>query len=136
MLFILCEHYDNYSVNNVKNNEYSEEECFICYDVKTLEEMKPNKLNNQSIYTKICNCNVNVHYTCLEKWVILNKNCPICRTKVVLPHYIYSYNNIFYISDRRLFIVFSIIKKTIFILVRYILIYSMIYNILILNKIL
>lgn len=59
------------------------EDCFICYEYKSEKELLPIQLKNQSIYEKICHCDGWIHNECLEKWVNMHNQCPICRIIVI-----------------------------------------------------
>lgn len=92
MLFRVCEHYynneeDNLTYMNTNKNISSDnlndfDECMICFEIETLNELKPITLKNQEIYNKVCNCNSRVHKECLKVWFQKSKICPICRISV------------------------------------------------------
>jgi len=77
MLFRVCEHYEPIY------QEYSEKECFICFDVNTSDGMKTIKLADQKYYFKNCVCDGPVHNECLKIWFDANSSCPICRIKMI-----------------------------------------------------
>ena len=104
MIYRVCEHYDdNHSFDLIDANE-----CFICFEIKTINELKPFNLKNQTVYLKSCKCDGSIHNECLKTWISKNKKCPICRTKVFdkISSEIIILN---YIS--RLFIIFIYFKK-------------------------
>lgn len=76
MIFIV---YDPY--NDIISDFTSDEpqECFICYDIKTLNEPRPIYLNKQNFFYKTCMCDGLVHKECLQIWFKHHKKCPICR---------------------------------------------------------
>ena len=73
MIFDLFEYYDE---------DTDEDICFICFESKIKNEIKPINLGNQHFYIKNCLCNCLVHQQCLKKWLDSNKICPICRIRV------------------------------------------------------
>jgi len=83
MLFRLCEHYDDeYQVIN--NNILSDDkDCFICFEIIMINDLRNNKLNKQTMFIKNCICDGNVHNKCLKKWFDIHRSCPICRTRVI-----------------------------------------------------
>ena len=123
MLFRVCEHYDDNQVNYEKSIIYHKE-CFICFDIITINEVKCNTLNNQSLCIKNCTCDGAVHKKCLKIWVDLHKSCPICRKKVseintvsiILYNYI-PFGNYIYVKIRK--ISYSIIRFMIVLLISY-----------------
>ena len=63
---------------NAKYNE-NDELCLICHE-------KSNYLGNVinwHNYDKACDCRLNIHQYCLNKWYSINKTCPICRKKLL-----------------------------------------------------
>lgn len=62
-------------INKIKtSNEILEDVCSIC-------------LNKENKEIMILNCNHNFHSECLQKWLVRNKKCPICRKEVELIIY-------------------------------------------------
>jgi len=62
-------------INKIKtSNEILEDICSIC-------------LNKENKEIMILNCNHNFHSECLQKWLIKNKKCPICRKEVSINDY-------------------------------------------------
>lgn len=103
MIYRVCEHYDdNQPVDIVYDNE-----CFICFELTTINELRPITLKNQPFYFKMCECNGSVHNECLKIWYSLNKTCPICRKNmfekestflIVLAYIPYGINCFIYIK--------------------------------------
>ncbi len=90
MIFRVCEHYYEDETNNISSSENNNSnyknninECVICFEIETSNELKPIFLKEQQIYIRKCNCNSSIHKECLNTWFQKNKNCPICRTKVL-----------------------------------------------------
>lgn len=82
MFFITYDYYDinndDFETNTTKTLTHEDSfECFICFE-KNIHNEPIQKLKNQIIYIKQCDCNVWVHNSCLQKWFELNKKCPIC----------------------------------------------------------
>jgi hypothetical protein len=62
-------------INNIKRtNEILKDDCSIC-------------LNKENKEIMILNCNHNFHSECLQKWLVRNKKCPICRKEVTIIIY-------------------------------------------------
>lgn len=79
MYFCTYEHYDDVSNYNNSYDENNNMECFICFEIKIINETQPIKLKKQTLYLRECNCDSYVHKSCLKTWFDHNKNCPICR---------------------------------------------------------
>ena len=47
-------------------------ECFICLN---------NIEKNEKFVLLSCDCNNSYHETCVEKWLVKNYTCPICKYK-------------------------------------------------------
>ena len=56
-------------------------QCLICLLPSNKKDVikKMNEFLNINIK---CNCNPNLHYNCLEKWIDKTHSCPICRKYV------------------------------------------------------
>jgi hypothetical protein len=87
MLFRVYDHYRDCNEKQldlfISDNTQSvnvPEDCFICYEYKIENELTPIQLKNQNIYEKICHCNGWIHNDCLDKWIKIYNQCPICRT--------------------------------------------------------
>jgi hypothetical protein len=142
MIFITFDPYNDYqytynyhlsdSSSNffIKNPDVSiETECFICMENQINNE-KTIYLNKQLFYLKSCQCNGNIHKECLDKWVTLHNNCPICRIHMVKNEnliikcidsnfyliliYFFLKKNLFRIKKVFLFILFYIFFNIIF----------------------
>ena len=62
-------------INKIKtSNEILEDVCSIC-------------LNKENKEIMILICNHNFHSECLQKWLVRNKKCPICRKEVLINDY-------------------------------------------------
>lgn len=60
-------------------NKDDEITCFICFELKLLKERKPQRLKNQKLYIKTCQCDGFIHNRCLKTWYTTSGKCPICR---------------------------------------------------------
>ena len=81
--------YGELIIHNVNINENeNENECFICLEVYNDNE-NTIKLNKMKGYIKECSCDAWIHELCFNKWHIVNKRCPICRTVIVFTKYEY-----------------------------------------------
>ena len=60
-------------------NKDDENACFICFELKLLKERKPQRLKNQKLYIKTCQCDGFIHNRCLKTWYTTSGKCPICR---------------------------------------------------------
>ena len=63
----------------ISDKKIKEQQCMICY--------RPVTENSVDTEEHECNCTMNVHKFCLEKFTILNQmSCIICRTKIeIIP---------------------------------------------------
>ena len=91
MIFRVMEHYDyeNYDYENYEHNDPNEKntsneisECFICYEVALRDELQTIRLNNQTDFIKLCDCNGWIHKKCLNDWFEQAHTCPICRKNI------------------------------------------------------
>jgi hypothetical protein len=89
----------NKSCKNIQSNNenyeicekpivHNENECFVCLEVY-FDNLKTIKLNKMEEYIKDCSCDGWIHEKCFNKWHIVNKKCPICRTVIVFTKYEY-----------------------------------------------
>lgn len=78
MLFRVCEHYDD-NETLYDNSLTDMKDCFICFEIIPINQIKNNKLNNQQMFIKNCRCDGNIHEKCLKMWFDMNRSCPICR---------------------------------------------------------
>jgi hypothetical protein len=110
------------------------EECFICYEIITENNMKTIKLRDQNYYIKKCYCSGFIHKNCLDKWYELNLKCPICRQQIIKNESIMI--KILYLNNNFVFIYLFIknniyyIKKLVFSLVFFYIIVNFYFNIL------
>lgn len=81
MFFSICQHYDDEYSNYLLYKD-EDKECFICFEIRDINDLKPIKLNQHKIYIRTCKCSSYVHEKCLNKWLEKDKSCPICRKKV------------------------------------------------------
>ena len=80
MIYRVCEHYDdNQPIPRTTDNS----ECFICYEIKSTNDLEPIYLQNQQFYLKNCGCDGIIHIECLTLWFNNNKTCPICRKNMI-----------------------------------------------------
>lgn len=78
MNYRVIEHYHDTSCQRENDNE-----CFICFEYKTVNDIRPINLQKQRLYLNNCICKGSVHNECLKTWFEINKTCPICRIKVI-----------------------------------------------------
>lgn len=69
--------------DDIQHKVIDRNECFICYQFFTNENIVPLQLNDQTFYTKKCNCNGIIHKECLDRWFSSNNNCPVCRNRII-----------------------------------------------------
>jgi len=81
MFFCTYQHYD-YEEPHDYLNQIDIIECFICFEIKIIDEDNPIRLQEQPFYLRECECDSYVHRKCLKMWIDTNKNCPICRKMV------------------------------------------------------
>jgi hypothetical protein len=66
---ILLQYYDkNPMKQNTKIYKKEDDECSICYEKKE--------------YRWYLKCNHSFHFKCINEWLKLKKNCPLCRTQI------------------------------------------------------
>jgi hypothetical protein len=77
--------------NNVLDTEKEiekERQCIICLE-QTPSLLNENDnvtlLNDMHFLTKECKCLCYAHHTCIEKWIITNAVCPICKKTLAFP---------------------------------------------------
>jgi len=75
MYFRLIDHYPNFSEDDPPELN----ECLICLEINTPDNLKPIDLKRQQIYLKKCDCGGWVHLKCLCEWHDISNSCPICR---------------------------------------------------------
>ena len=80
--------YEEQDINYGKQIVHNEKDCFICLEVY-FDNLKTIKLTKMKDYTKECSCDGWIHEECFNKWHIVNKKCPICRTIIVFTKYEY-----------------------------------------------
>lgn len=107
---------ENYEQDTIceKPIVYNENECFVCLEVY-FDNLKTIKLNKMEEYIKDCSCDGWIHEKCFNKWHIVNKKCPICRTVIVFTKYEYCVLVIYNFKKKirdTILIVLTIIKYT------------------------
>ena len=75
MLFRVMDHYEDFQ----KDKPPEPNECLICLEINTHDNLKPVDLKTQQIYFKKCHCGGWVHLHCLCEWYEISNSCPICR---------------------------------------------------------
>jgi len=60
---------------NINNIEY--DVCIICLEKK--DSIKVKTLIESKKYNINCECNYYIHPYCLNQWIIIKNNCPICK---------------------------------------------------------
>ena len=75
MLFRVTDHYDDLP----KHDPPEPNECLICLEINTHDNLMPIDLKTQQIYLKKCDCGGWIHLRCLCEWQEISKSCPICR---------------------------------------------------------
>ena len=132
MLFRTVNHYESendekkeeiYEIHEETNgigniNKQEQIECFICFDVKTNNEI-PIRLKNQIDFYKFCDCDVYVHTNCLNTWYEKYEECPICRNTIKKLDCLELYNLYQYQYGVYIIYSFLVIKKSIYISVNF-----------------
>ena len=75
MYFRVIDHYADFPEDSPPELN----ECLICLEINTYDNLKPINLKTQQIYFKKCDCGGWVHLHCLCEWHEISKSCPICR---------------------------------------------------------
>jgi hypothetical protein len=92
MYFRLIDHYPE----DVMDDEPPQlNECLICLEINTHDNLKPIDLKTQKIFLKKCDCGGLVHQQCLCEWYDISNSCPICRLYMKKSEsiiYIFSFN--------------------------------------------
>ena len=78
MIFRTCEHYED----TENEDKFANLECIICLENKNNNEYNII-LNLNDDYHKTCNCNAHIHNSCLHRWYLITKSCPICRNTII-----------------------------------------------------
>jgi hypothetical protein len=97
MYFRLIDHYPDLP----KDEPPELNECLICLEINTHDNLKPIDLKTQQIYFKKCNCGGWIHLRCLCEWYEMRNSCPICRlsmTKYGSMITIFSFNFVTFCS--------------------------------------
>jgi hypothetical protein len=81
MLFRVVDHYEDYS----EYDPPEPNECLICLEINTHDNLAPIDLKTQQIYLKRCDCGGWVHLRCLCEWHEISNSCPICRLYMNKP---------------------------------------------------
>jgi len=66
-----------------ENKADDTENCFICFENKAVDKIKPIRLNYQMFYLKKCDCDGIIHKECLDNWFKIQQKCPICRNPII-----------------------------------------------------
>ena len=75
MYFTLVDHYEDFPENDPPELN----ECLICLEINTYDNLKPIDLKIQKMYLKKCDCGGSIHIRCLCEWYETSNSCPICR---------------------------------------------------------
>jgi hypothetical protein len=78
MYFRLIDHYPD-DQDFMEDEPLELNECLICLEINTPDNLKSINLKTQQIYFKKCDCGGWVHISCLCEWHEISKSCPICR---------------------------------------------------------
>jgi hypothetical protein len=81
MYFTLVDHYADFT----EDDPPEQNECLICLEINTPDNLKPINLKTQQIYLKKCDCGGWIHLRCLCEWQEISKSCPICRLYMNKP---------------------------------------------------
>lgn len=81
MLFRVIDHYDDLP----KHDSPEPNECLICLEINTHDNLMPIDLKTQQIYLKKCDCGGWIHLRCLCEWQEISNSCPICRLYMNKP---------------------------------------------------
>ena len=76
MYFKLTEHYEDFP----EDDPQEQNECLICLEINTHDNLKPIDFKTQQIYFKKCDCGGQIHLHCLCEWYETSNSCPICRS--------------------------------------------------------
>ena len=68
---------NNASYNIITNNDC----CIICLETDTISKVIPMYDYNKILCIRYwnCSCNGYFHKSCLDKWLLVDYSCPICR---------------------------------------------------------
>ena len=91
MYFRVIDHYPDFQEDEPPELN----ECLICLESITHDNLRPIDLKTQQIYLKNCDCGGLVHMSCLCEWYDISNTCPICRLymkKSQSMTYIFSFN--------------------------------------------
>jgi hypothetical protein len=76
-----------YMYNDQRNKDNL---CLICWSKnETNDELF--YIKNFNHYIVNCECNILIHFTCMDKWIQQTQSCPICR-KSIAYNYLYVKN--------------------------------------------
>jgi hypothetical protein len=89
MYFPLSNHYlikdlEEYSSNDktMKEKEKEEDLCIICLDKTDSKKSKEENSSEDEKNLLLCDCQFFIHPQCFNEWIILENNCPICKTSL------------------------------------------------------
>lgn len=75
MYFTVTDHYADFPDDELPELN----ECLICLEIYSPDNVKPIDLKTQQVYLKKCECGGWIHLRCLCEWHEISNSCPICR---------------------------------------------------------
>jgi|LakMenE18May11ns_1017448.scaffolds.fasta_scaffold9953726_7 hypothetical protein len=82
-LYLYSDYREKISNMNIIKEENTDKVCVICW----MPSEQHNHIKQMKEFAHIyfyCNCNVLIHYNCLNNWINNSPTCPICRKKVTI----------------------------------------------------
>jgi hypothetical protein len=87
MYFPLSNHYlikdleENLSNDKIiEEKEKDEDLCIICLDKTDYKKSKEENNSEDEKNQLLCDCQYFIHPQCFNEWIIVENNCPICKT--------------------------------------------------------
>ena len=77
MLYRVIEHYEDLPDEIPTTIQMND--CLICLEYKTHDNITPIDWKTQTVYLKTCDCGGWMHADCLNQWYDASSRCPICR---------------------------------------------------------